>query len=46
MFTYLFAENFEFFVENVVRGNSVQIAPNFPAKSLTSVLLFNGKSLD
>ena len=34
MFTYLFAENFEFFVENVVRGNSVQIAPNFPAKSL------------
>ena len=53
MFTYLFAENFEFFVENVVKGNSVQIAPNFPAKSiylnkifLTSVLLFNGKSLD
>ena len=55
MFTYLFAENFEFFVENVVRGNSVQIALNFPAKSLsmylnkifqTSVLLFNGKSLN
>ena len=60
MFTYLFAEifrgsHFEFFVENVVRGNSVQIAPNFPAKSLsiylnkiflTSILLFNGKSLD
>ena len=37
MFKYLFAEifrgsHFEFFVENVVRGNSVQIAPNFPAK--------------
>ena len=25
---------FNFFVEKVARGNSVQIAPNFPAKSL------------
>ena len=24
-----------FFAEKVVRGNSVQIAPNFPAKSLS-----------
>ena len=59
MFTYLLAEkfmgsHFEFFVENVVRGNSVQIAPNFPAKSLSIYLneffltlfwLFNGNSL-
>ena len=29
---------FNFFVENVVRGNSVQIAPNFPAKSLSIYL--------
>ena len=29
---------FEFFVENVVRGNSVQILPNFPAKSLSIYL--------
>ena len=29
---------FKFFVENVVRGNSVQIAPNFPAKSLSIYL--------
>ena len=26
---------FNFFVEKVARGNSVQIAPNFPAKSLS-----------
>ena len=43
MFTCLLAEkfrgsHFEFFVENVVRGNSVQIAPNFPAKSLSIYL--------
>ena len=39
MFTYFLAENFkgshfEFFAENLVWGNSVQIDPNFPAKSL------------
>ena len=38
---------FEFFVENVPRGNSVQILLNFPAKSLsiyfsTSFWLING----
>ena len=43
MFAYLLAEkfrgsHFEFFVENVVRGNSVQIVPNFPAKSLSIYL--------
>ena len=43
MFTYLLAEkfkrsHFEFFCENVVRGNSVQIASNFPAKSLSIYL--------
>ena len=60
MFTYLLAEkfrgsHFEFFVENVVRGNSVRIAPNFPAKSLgiylnefflTLFLLFNENPLN
>ena len=44
MFTYLLAEkfrgsHFEFFVENVVGENSVQIAPNFPAKSLDTFLI-------
>ena len=39
MFSYFLAEkfkgiHFQFFVENVARGNSVQIHPNFPAKSL------------
>ena len=29
---------FKFFVENVVKGNSVQIALNFPAKSLSIYL--------
>ena len=43
MFTYLLAEkfkrsHFEFFCENVVRGNSVQITSNFPAKSLSIYL--------
>ena len=43
MFTFLLAEKFkrsyfEFFCENVVRGNSVQIASNFPAKSLSIYL--------
>ena len=28
--------HFQFFVENVARGNSVQIDPNFPAKSLST----------
>ena len=60
MFTYFLAENFkgshfEFFAENLVRGNSEQIDPNFPAKSLSIYLnefflsssrLFNGKSLN
>ena len=27
--------HFEFFVQIVVRGNAVQIVPNFPAKSLS-----------
>ena len=27
--------HFEYFVQNVVRGNAVQILPNFPAKSLS-----------
>ena len=27
--------HFEFFDGNVVRGNAVQILPNFPAKSLS-----------
>ena len=40
MFSYFLAEkfkgiHFQFFVENVARGNSVQIHPNFPAKSLS-----------
>ena len=40
MFTYILAENlreaiFNFFVENIAGENSVQIAPNFPAKSLS-----------
>ena len=30
-----FEENFKIFAENVVSGNSVQIGPNFPAKSLS-----------
>ena len=39
LFVHILAEifkgsHFEFFVEKVVRGNSVQIVPNFPAKSL------------
>ena len=39
-FEYFLAGNckgihFEFFVRNVARGNAVQIAPNFPAKSLS-----------
>ena len=46
--------HFEFFCENVVRGNSVQIASNFPAKSLSiylnesfsTLLLFYGNSLN
>ena len=43
MFTYFLAENFkgshfEFFAENLVRGNSEQIDPNFPAKSLSIYL--------
>ena len=43
MFVHILAEifkgsHFEFFVEKVVRGNSVQIAPNFPAKSLSIYL--------
>ena len=36
MSNYILAGNFEEnFVENVVSGNSVQIGPNFPAKSLS-----------
>ena len=27
--------SFKIFVENIVSGNSVQIGPNFPAKSLS-----------
>ena len=60
MVTYFLAENFkgshfEFFVENLVRGNFVQIDPNFPAKSLSIYLneiflspfrVINGKSLN
>ena len=30
--------HFEFFVEDVIRGNSVQIALDFPAKSLSIYL--------
>ena len=40
MFRIFLAENFkgshfEFFAKIVVRGNAVQILPNFPAKSLS-----------
>ena len=40
MSNYILAGNFEenfvkIFAENVVSGNSVQIGPNFPAKSLS-----------
>ena len=40
LFTFPWRENFkgshfEFFAENVVRGNAVQIFSNFPAKSLS-----------
>ena len=31
----LMCTSFKIFVENIVRGNSVQIGPNFPAKSLS-----------
>ena len=35
---FLIGSHFEFFVGNVDRGNSVQVAPNFPAKSLSIYL--------
>ena len=35
---FLLGSHFEFFVGNVDRGNSVQVAPNFPAKSLSIYL--------
>ena len=43
MFTCILAEkfkgiHFEFYVEILVRGNSLQILPNFPAKSLSIYL--------
>ena len=46
MFTCILAEkfkgiHFEFYVEILVRGNSVQILPNFPAKSLSIYIVCN-----
>ena len=46
MFTCILAEKykgiyFEFYVEILVGGNSVQILPNFPAKSLSIYIFCN-----